>query len=88
MFSRVGLIKGTHKYDDYYRRHPELRIEDDKVREATKKMMARIFGVEPDKLGSRQRLMAIVQKGMNLVSSLKMNKIQMDASDMPIRNGR
>jgi ferredoxin len=87
MFSRMGLIQGTHKYDDYYRKHPEFRAEDDRVRESTKKIMARIFGVEPDKLGNRQRLMAIVQKGMNLVSSLKIKKIQMDASDMPILYG-
>jgi ferredoxin len=84
MFSRMGLIKGTHKYVDYYERRPELQSEDDRVRESTQKMMARIFGVEPDKLRGRQRLMAIMQMSMNLASSLKIKKIQMDASDMPI----
>ena len=88
MFSRMGLIRGTHKYDDYYRRHPELQAEDDRVRESTQKMMAQIFGVEPEKLRNRQRLMAVMQKVMNLASSLKIIKFHMDASDMPIMYDR
>jgi ferredoxin len=50
-------------------------------------MMAKIFGVEPDKLRITQKIMAIIQKNMNIVSSLKLKKIQMDASDMPIMYG-
>jgi ferredoxin len=84
MFSRMGLIKGTKKYNDYYKMHPEHKEEDDRVRESTKKMMAKIFGVKPDKLRIAQSLMAIVQKVMNIISLLKIKKIQMNASDMPI----
>ena len=87
MFSRMGLIRGTSKYADYYGRHPELRAEDDRVRESTRKMMARIFGVEPERLRNRQRTMAVVQKLMNWASSLKLATIEMDASDMPILYG-
>lgn len=87
MFSRMGLIKGTRKYNAYYKRHPQFRIEDDRVRESSKKMMARVFGVIPDKLSNTQRLMAVMQKSMDLVSSLKLSKIRMDASDMPIMYG-
>ena len=84
MFSRIGLIKQTNKYNDYYKTHPELQVEDDRVRESTKNMMAKIFGVEPDKLSITQKIMAAMQKNMNVVSSLRIKKIQMDASDMPI----
>lgn len=87
MFSRMGLIKGTKKYNDYYKRHPELQVEDDRVRESTKNMMAKIFGVESDNLMMTQKIMVIMQKIMNIVSSLKLKKIQMDASDMPIMYG-
>jgi ferredoxin len=87
MFSRMGLIKGTRKYNAYYKRHPQFRIEDDRIRESTKKMMARVFGVVPDRLSNTQRLMAVMQKSMDLVSSLKLRKIRMDASDMPILYG-
>jgi len=87
MFSRRGLIKGTKKYNDYYKRHPELQVEDDRVRESTKIMMAKIFGVEPDKLLITQKIMAIWQKIMNVLSSLRIKKIQKDASDMPIMYG-
>ena len=79
MFSRRGLIAGTKKYNDYYKRHPEFQAEDDRVRESTKNMMAKIFGVEPDKLVLTQKIMAIMQKLMNIVSSLRIKKIQKDA---------
>ena len=84
MFSRRGLIKGTKKYNDYYKRHPELQVEDDRVRESTKNMMAKIFGVKPDHLMMTQKIMAIRQKIMDILSSLRIKKIQKDASDMPI----
>jgi hypothetical protein len=87
MFSRVGLIKGTKKYNDYYKRHPELQVEDDRIRESTKNMMAKIFGVKPDNLMITQKIVAIKQKIMNVVSSLRIIKIQKDASDMPIMYG-
>ena len=87
MFSRRGLIKGTKKYNNYYKRHPELQAEDDRVRESTKNMMAKIFGVEPDNLMITQKIMAIRQKIMNIVSLVRIKKIQKDASDMPIMYG-
>lgn len=87
MYSRVGLIKNTNKYNNYYKMHPEIKEEDDRVRESSKKMMAKIYGVELDKLRIAQKTMAIMQKGMNIVASLKIRKIQMDASDMPIMYG-
>jgi ferredoxin len=84
MFSRIGLIKGTRKYNDYYAMHPELQEIDDSVRKSSINMMAKIFGVEPANLKITQKIMAMLQKLMNVVSSLKLKKIQMDASDMPI----
>jgi hypothetical protein len=87
MFSRRGLIRGTKKYNDYYKRHPELQAEDDRIRESTKNMMAKIFGVEPDNLMITQKIMAIRQQIMNIVSLLRIKKIQKDASDMPIMYG-
>ena len=87
MFSRRGLIKGTKKYNDYYRRHPELQVEDDRIRESTQNMMAKIFGVEPDSLMITQKIMAIGQNIMNINSTLRIRKIQKDASDMPIMYG-
>lgn len=88
MFSRRGLIKGTKKYKDYYKRHPEYQAKDDGVRASTEKMMAKIFGVEPDHLMMTQKIMALRQKIMNVLSSLRIIKIQKDASDMPIMYGR
>ena len=87
MFSRIGLIRGTKKYHDYYKRHPELQAEDDRIRESTKNMMAKIFGVEPESLMITQKIMAIRQKIMDIVSLLRIKKIQKDASDMPIMYG-
>ena len=86
-FSRRGLIRGTKKYNDYYKMHPELQAEDDRVRESTKNMMAKIFGVKPDHLMMTQKIMAIRQKIMNILSLLRIKKIQKDASDMPIMYG-
>ena len=87
MFSRRGLIKGTKKYNDYYKRHPEYQAKDDGVRESTEKMMAKIFGVEPHDLPMTQKVMAVRQKIMNVLSSLRIKKTQKDASDMPIMYG-
>lgn len=87
MYSRMGLIKKTNKYNNYYKMHPELKAEDDRVRESSEKMMAKIYGVELDNLRITQRIMYVLQKIMNVVSSLKIKKIQMDASDMPIMYG-
>ncbi len=87
MFSRRGLIKETKKYRDYYKRHPEHQAKDDGVRESTENMMAKIFGVDPDHLMITQKVMAFRQKIMNVLSSLRIKKIQKDASDMPIMYG-
>ena len=87
MFSRRGLIRGTKKYNNYYKRHPELQLEDDRVRESTKNMMAKIFGVKPDHLMMTQKIMAIRQKIMDILSLLRIKKMQKDASDMPIKYG-
>ena len=34
MFARMTRRQGTPAYDDYYRRHPELKGTDDRIREA------------------------------------------------------
>jgi len=62
MFSRRGLIKGTKKYNAYYKRHPELQTDDDRVRESTKNMMAKIFGVELDSLMITQKIMRLINR--------------------------
>lgn len=33
MFARMGYKEGSHQYEDYYRRNPELKDDDDRIRE-------------------------------------------------------
>jgi Pyruvate/2-oxoacid:ferredoxin oxidoreductase delta subunit len=87
LFSRMGLIKGTRKYNAYYKMHPHLQLEDDQVRQNTQNMLARIYGVEPGRLAMTQKLMAVVQRCMNLFSRLNLKQISADASDQPIMFG-
>ena len=46
MFSRLGLIQGTDKYNQYYEAHPDLKDEDDRLRKITQKKVSRRNGVK------------------------------------------
>lgn len=78
MFSRIGLIKGTKKYNDYYHRHPQLQAEDDRVRDSTGKKMAKIFGVVPDLMKKR----AIILKIMNFLWDITRRKMPLNPDRM------
>lgn len=82
MFSRLGLIPGTKKYRDYYAAHPEWQGEDDRVRESTRKTMARIFRIEPEQLKSKSRRVAAVLGIINMVSGITGRKLPMDPGRM------
>jgi len=82
MFSRLGLVKGTRKYRDYYAAHPELQEEDDRVRESTRKTMARIFRIEPERMSGQSRRMAAALKIVNMFMDLTGKKMSMDPGRM------
>ena len=82
MFSRLGLVKGTKKYRDYYALHPDLRAEDDRVRESTHKTMARIFRIEPQQLKNKSQRMSTILKIINAFYDLTGKKMSMDPDRM------
>lgn len=82
MFSRLGLIKGTKKYRDYYAAHPGLQDEDDRVRESTRKTMARIFRIEPAQMKKKSERMSVILKIINAFYDLTGRKMSMDPDRM------
>ncbi len=82
MFSRLGLVKGTRKYRDYYAAHPQWQEEDDRVRESTHKTMARIFRIEPDQMKNKSQRMAAVLKVVNIFLDLTGRKMSIDPDRM------
>lgn len=82
MFSRLGLVEGTKKYRDYYAAHPEWQAEDDRVRESTRKTMARIFRIEPEQLKSKSRRVAAVLRIINTFFGITGRKMPMDPDRM------
>ena len=62
MFSRLGLIKGTEKYDRYYEAHPDLRNEDDRLREIVLKKVEKGLGIDLGKMKKLKARGAILQK--------------------------
>lgn len=81
MFSRMGLVQGTKKYTEYYKRHPELEEEDKRVREVSRKRMGEKMGVDMEKMTKR---MAKMQKFMKIFSKLPGKKSNMASGDMPM----
>lgn len=82
MFSRLGLIKGTKKYREYYQTHPDLQEEDDRVRKSTQKTMARIFSIDPDQMKKRSERMAVILKIINFFWDITGKKISMNPDRM------
>ena len=82
MFSRLGLIKGTKKYREYYQAHSELKEEDDRVRESTQKVMAKIFSIEPDQMKKMPGRMAVILKIINTFLYITSKKMSMNPDRM------
>ena len=82
MFSRLGLIKGTKKYSDYYEKHPELQKEDDRVRESAHKTMARIFRIDPAHFKKKSDRVFMVQRIINAFYDFTGKKMAMDPDRM------
>jgi len=82
MFSRLGLIKGTKKYRDYYERHPDLREEDDRIRESAHKTMARIFRIDPAHFKKKSDRVFMVQRIINAFYDFTGKKMAMDPDRM------
>ncbi len=82
MFSRLGLIKGTKKYREYYQAHPGLQKEDDRVRESTRATIAKIFSIEPDCMKKRSKWMAFILKIINIFLDITGKKMPMNPDRM------
>lgn len=82
MFSRLGLMKKTKKYREYYQTHPDLQKEDDRVRESTRKTMAKIFSIEPDHMEKRSKRMAVILKIINIFLDITGKKMSMNPDRM------
>jgi ferredoxin len=82
MFSRLGLIEGTKKYREYYKVHPDLQEEDDRVRESTHKTMARIFSIEPDQFKKKSERMGMLLNVINVFLDITGKKIPMNPARM------
>jgi ferredoxin len=82
MFSRLGLMKKTKKYREYYQTHPDLQKEDDRVRESTQKTMAKIFSIEPDHMKKRSKRMAVILKIINIFLDITGKKMSMNPDRM------
>ncbi|MDR2860953.1 MAG: hypothetical protein LBV07_00135, partial [Syntrophobacterales bacterium] len=65
MYSRFGLVKGTAKYERYYREHPDLQDEDDRARNHVSPSLARIYDIPHHRLQQRQKFLAMIFTGIN-----------------------
>jgi ferredoxin len=82
MFSRLGLMKGTRKYREYYQAHPNFQEEDDRVRESTQKTMAKIFSIEPDQFKKKSERMGVLLNIVNIFLDLTGKKMSMNPERM------
>lgn len=85
MFSRMGLVQGTKKYMEYYKRHPELEEEDNRVREVLRNKMGKKMGVDMEKM---QKRMAKMQKAMKILSKLPGKKMSIASGGMPMMGSK
>ena len=79
IFSRLGLIQGTDKYNQYYKTHPDFKDEDDRLREITQKKVAKNLGIDLEKMKKMQLKMAILQKFSDIACHLTGKKIAFGA---------
>ena len=82
MFSRLGLIKGTKKYREYYKAHPNFQEEDDRVRESTQKTMAKIFSIAPDQFKKKSERVGVILNIVNIFLDLTGKKMSMNPERM------
>ena len=82
LFSRLGLIKGTKKYRDYYAAHPGIREEDDRVRDSVHQTMARIFRIDPALMKKNPQRLSVILKTMNAFYDLTGKRLPMDSDRM------
>jgi ferredoxin len=82
MFSRLGLVRGTKKYKEYYNAKPDYQKEDDRVRESTYKTMARIFSIDAEQMKKTPQRMAVILKIINIFFDLTGKKMAMDPDRM------
>ena len=82
MFSRLGLIKGTKKYREYYQNHPAWQEEDDHVRESTRSTMAKIFNIEQGLMEKRSEWLAVILTIINFLLNITGKKMSMNPDRM------
>ena len=82
MFSRLGLVRGTKKYQEYYGAKPDYQKEDDRVRESTHKTMARIFSIDAEQMKQKPQRMAAIMKITNIFLNLSGKKMAMNPDRM------
>jgi epoxyqueuosine reductase QueG len=82
MFSRLGLVRGTKKYRDYYNSKPDYQKEDDRVRESTHKTMARIFSIDAEQMKQKPQRIAAIMKITNIFLNLSGKKMGMNPDRM------
>jgi len=82
LFSRLGLIAGTQKYRNYYERHPDLREEDDRVRESVHKTLARIFRIDPAHFKKKSERISMIQRIISAFYDLTGKKMAIDPDRM------
>jgi len=87
MFSRLGLIQGTDKYNQYYKAHPDFKDEDDRLREITQKEVAKNLGIDLEKMKKMQLRMAILQKFSDIACHLTGKKIALGAGKLTFSGG-
>jgi ferredoxin len=87
MFSRLGLIQGTDKYNQYYEAHPDLKDEDDRLRKITQKKVAKNLGIDLGKMKKMQLHMAMLQKFSDIACHLTGKKILLGAGKLTFAGG-
>ncbi|QSH40324.1 reductive dehalogenase domain-containing protein [Lentisphaerota bacterium ZTH] len=70
IFSRVGLVKNTRKYQKYYSQAPELRNKDDQLRQLLRAVFASNNGISTSKMEKKQRKMFFLNKLINIFTKL------------------
>jgi len=82
VFSRLGLIQGTEKYDRYYQAHPTLQKEDDRVREITQKKVAKNLGIDLKHMKELQLREAMLQRFADIACHLTGKQMTLGAGKL------
>jgi ferredoxin len=84
MFSRVRLIEGTKRYEDYYKNHSELKDEDDRLRTRMLKKTAERLGITLEVIKKKLQRKTKLRKIINTVSKLSFGKIILKEKELSI----